>query len=65
MNGINAIVINGKVYEAVEINDGDPCKSCYFRYKCEDSDLQDHCCDFVGNLSFRFSQSLTDKLNKE
>ncbi len=60
MSKLNAIILSGKVYEAI---DGD-CSSCDF-----DKDVL-ICRRFNTNChelmcAFRFSQELTDKLNKE
>lgn len=65
MNRLNAIIKDGKVYEAVLTSDVMSCGGCDF-YKpivytgCPYAKMcLSLCC------IFRFSQSLTDKLNKE
>ena len=64
MNGINGIILDGKVYEATEGKE----------YSCMTCDLIDDesdcvCRDFCFNQGrcnvFRFSQSLTDKINEK
>lgn len=66
MNGLNGIIIRGKVYETVGKG----------QHNCSDCALYDHCkakgcntvaCDVFGygNYIFRFSQELTDKLNSK
>ena len=64
MKGINGIIILGKVYEAVDSESNIPCQICELRCKCVKHDLRDACCNvFESNTYFRFSQTLTDKLN--
>ena len=68
MEKLNAIVIDGKVYEAV-LDDTDSCEECVF----VDSEIgccrKSHCTSFMlspygkSPYIFRYSQSLTDKLN--
>ncbi len=66
MNGLNAIVVDGKVYEAVEIKDQNPCISCDLEEICLQKSLETECQHILGSYKcFIFSQELTDKLNKE
>lgn len=61
---LNGICVNGRFYEAVK--GSFDCKQCALNEMCytEDGDL---CNAFGGieNCHFRYSQSLTEKLNKE
>ncbi len=68
MNGLNAIIKDGKVYEVVPYS-LNACDKCDLKKEC-DQVTQRYCladklfgCD--GMRIFRFSQELTDKLNKE
>lgn len=61
MNGLNGIILDGKVYEAV---DEGTCPECAFDKevkKCRP--LCDICESW--NCAFRFSQGLTDKINEK
>lgn len=60
MNGLNAIVLNGKVYEAVPDKS---CDSCDFDKDVTTCQLYCDACNYM-DCAFRFSQSLTDKLIK-
>lgn len=64
MEKINAIIIDGKVYEIVE-TDELSCNGCVLSGKCKDIYLP--CADYLlpkGRMAiYRFSQELTDKLN--
>ena len=55
---INAIVIDGKVYEAIK----GKCSECAFYGKVNNASI----CALRDDLlcAFRYSQTLTDKLNK-
>lgn len=59
MNGLNGIIIDGKVYEAVQTFD---CGLCAF-----DNDVKTcrFFCDICNrwNCAFRYSRELTDKIN--
>ncbi len=64
MNGLNAIIKDGKVYEVKLSTSGNPCEECDVKRDCA----------FVNCRSFdraytdcylKYSQSLTDKLNKQ
>lgn len=65
---INGICIDGKFYEAI-MPETDSCKGCAFQ-KEEFGCIKAHCHSFkpsdFGDAKhiFRYSQSLTDKLNK-
>lgn len=67
MNGLNAVVIDGKCYESVIKKNGNPCIDCELLDDiCNNCGLMDFCLGMGGqNSFFRFSQSLTDKLNKQ
>ena len=62
MNGLNGIIVDGKVYEMVEENGISSCKGCAFRFHfhCDYSEL----C-MKHDKIFRYSQSLTDKINEK
>lgn len=62
---INGIIVNGKVYEVIPVQ----------TMKCHDCDMRDNCRNTIflspcsvwnpsGDVVLRYSQSLTDKLNK-
>lgn len=61
MNGLNGIIVSGKVYEAVKGSECDECdcdndaRACL---KCN------HICQ-LWECVFRFSQELTDKINEK
>lgn len=64
----NAIIIDGKVYEAVPRNSW-RCQDCILTPVC-DSEKFEHVdvglCEAIfkkQNIKFRFSQTLTDKIN--
>lgn len=61
MNGINAIVIEGKVYETLTSG---CCPECDFDNDGKNCRMYRDICDEL-NCAFRFSQTLTDKINKE
>lgn len=64
---INGIIIDGKVYESVK----GECKDCAFQEQCKDNDLFNSLCNYfeaykITNARiFSYSQTLTEKLNKE
>lgn len=58
---MNGIIIDGKVYEAVEKLD---CDSCDFNEDIQACVIYCDICDAWG-CAFRYSQTLTDKLNRE
>ena len=64
MNGLNGIIIDGKVYEVADSGTiAFECKDCAIREKCDPGVLS-LCFDVLPiNHHFRFSQSMTDKLN--
>ena len=67
MNGLNGIIIDGKVYEAV-LDDTDSCDECTFVDNKIGCCRKSYCVSFIPSYGkspyiFRFSQTLTDKLN--
>ena len=64
MNGLNGIIVDGKVYEIVKSYN---CSDCGLLEKCtKDAETFEAICYILSNKSrsiFRFSQNLTDKLN--
>ncbi|MDE7402775.1 MAG: hypothetical protein K2M87_05125 [Muribaculaceae bacterium] len=74
MNGLNGIIISGKIYEAVWTTERSfDCHQCHLNEICYDH-AHDFCNDFVKVVDdpkqredsfpyFRFSQELTDKIN--
>lgn len=67
MGKLNAIVIAGKVYEAVEWEDINPCENCDLWEQCSvcSSNVEPICSEFIDDRNFRYSQPLTDKLNRK
>ena len=63
MNGLNGIIHDGKVYEVVIKEKGNPCIDCELQTKCDEDNLLSMCHFFDSRAHFRFSQSLTDKIN--
>ena len=61
---MNGIIIDGKVYEAVEKENGNPCLDCALSDMCGIIAIDDLCITLGKRIYFRYSQSLTDKLNK-
>ena len=63
MEKVNGIIISGKVYKAVK----GECKDCDLQERCKDSNLFYDLCNYFedyGNVCiFRYSPSLTEKLN--
>ena len=64
MEKLNAIVIDGKVYELVESKEANPCIDCALVEECLLCAIIDFCIQQGNSKHFRYSQSLTDKLNK-
>lgn len=69
MNGLNGIIINGKVYEAVK-RGSYHCSDCALYQECNDKWLRSMklLCEPIADkerILFRFSQTLTDKLNRQ
>ena len=59
-----SIDLHGKVYEVVEVERA-ICDSCDLKDKCNQSSAFEYCIETLGAREiFRYSQSLTDKLNK-
>lgn len=66
MNGLNGIIISGKVYESVLTGNEITCSKCELKSKCDNIESWDVCGVVFGNDShFRYSQELTDKLNEK
>ena len=64
MNGINGIIVDGNVYEAVETGNAITCSKCNLKMTCENHELWEPCKILFGyDTHLRFSQELTDKLN--
>lgn len=66
MEKINGIIKDGKVYEAVEIDEVTPCEYCDFWEECSNSasNIEPICSEFIGDSCiFRYSPSLTERLN--
>ena len=68
MEKLNGIILNGKVYEAV-LDDTDSCEECVFVDREIGCCRKSYCTSFIPSYGkspyiFRYSQSLTDKLNK-
>ena len=61
---MNGIIIDGKAYEVVKKANGNPCIDCELTELCGECILVDFCYKIGSNAYFRYSQSLTDKLNK-
>lgn len=61
---LNGIVLNGKFYEAVECDDiMKYCDVCDLRKECDSENFPCAWNLTTGKSFFRFSQSLTDKIN--
>ena len=61
---MNGIILNDKVYEVVEVERAH-CDSCDLKDKCNQSSAFEYCIEILGSREiFRYSPSLTDKLNK-
>ena len=68
MEKLNGIIYNGKVYEAV-LDDTDSCVECAFGDREIGCCRKSFCTSFMQGYGkspyiLRYSQSLTDKLNK-
>ncbi len=61
MNGLNAIVIDGKCYEAIPEK---TCDSCDFDKNVTACQLYCDACKYM-DCAFRFNLELTDKLTRE
>ena len=66
MNGLNGIIIDGKGYETVK-RDKNNCPDCGLYGRCyANGRYAPACVAFGSDLHiFRFSQSLTDKINEK
>ncbi|MDE7180078.1 MAG: hypothetical protein K2N88_02635 [Muribaculaceae bacterium] len=66
MNGLNGIIVDGKVYEAVD-RGAFSCKGCDLYKRCHTNVRYASACIAFGydRYIFRFSQSLTDKINEK
>lgn len=68
MNGLNGIIVDGKVYEVVDSGTtAFECKDCAIREKC---DLLPGALSLCFNVlpinhHFRYSKELTDKINRQ
>lgn len=65
---INGIIVDSKVYKAVECNEISPCDICDLQRECSLSDYNvELLCSYVigENNTFRYSPELTDKLKGE
>ena len=61
---MNGIIINDKVYEAVEAGNEITCSKCDLKMTCGNHELWEPCRILFGyDTHLRFSQELTDKLN--
>ena len=67
MNGLNGIIVDGNVYEAIEWNEINPCENCDLWEQCSECsyNVEPICSEFIDDSIFRFSQSLTDKINEK
>lgn len=70
-DNINGIIKGGKVYVANNGNCGlcggecSFCAGCDFRSQCATEDFFTPMCSWLEADNFKFSQELTDKLNKQ
>ncbi len=62
---LKAIVVAGKVYEAIGSKDKNCCISCDLQELCVPALYALDCYKFIGHKTFKFSQLLTDKLNEK
>lgn len=69
MEKLNGLIIEGKVYAAVKDL---PCKDCDLDTKCQAIDVRTelslcglHGATVANDFGYRYSQELTDKLNKK
>lgn len=65
MEELNAIVVAGKVYKIVEKDNANPCIGCALTDDCGIYGIIDFCMAQGNSTHFRYSQSLTDKLNEK
>ena len=65
MKGINGIIVDGKVYEVIS-KGSYHCSDCALNERCHANGRYAPACVAFGydRYIFRFSQTLTDKLNK-
>ena len=69
MDGLNGIILNGKVYETIDTDLKTPfCNFCDIKEFCDKQywDYNVYICHGLSEddpIYFRFSQTLTDKLN--
>lgn len=63
-DNINAIIKDGKVYVANKGGD-DFCVGCDFRSQCDTEDFFVPMCSWLETDNFKFSQELTDRLNRK
>ena len=61
---MNGIIIDGKVYEAVKWHDTNPCDSCAFDKEAKTCKYACSFCEWWQCI-FRYSPTLTDKLNEK
>ena len=66
---INAIIIDGKVYEIAHKGYGSTCDTCDLDPICLDNNFLLGCCQALSKvdvtLNFRYSQELTDKISEK
>lgn len=67
MEKINGIIIDGKVYEVVKYDGTSPCMDCALTHECvrleEAHKSTQFCGDYLEGCIFRYSPSLTERLN--
>ena len=64
MNGLNGIILNGKIFEAVTDKE-DSCLNCDLINDTGDCVCRDFCFEQGRCNIFRFSPTLTDKINEK
>lgn len=66
MNGLNGIIVDGKIYEVAEWGKRE-CNECSLHKACQKRPIDEnpYCASFSGRRRriLRFSQSLTNKIN--
>ena len=63
MEKLNGIIYNGRVYITEEAKK--PCEGCNLKYECTSGSILGLICSRLDlDKCLRYSQSLTDKLNK-